>query len=94
MIRNVVLGKVRPGMDAELSEGLTGIAGLKLPGLLAMHIGRDVGLREGGWTFAITNDWTDADAYRNYDADPEHVTFRAMVGAACDQLARVQFEIP
>ena len=32
MIRKVVVDKVRSGMDAELPEGLAGIAGLNLPG--------------------------------------------------------------
>ncbi len=28
-----------------------------------MHTGRDLGLREGGWDFAITNDWADTEFY-------------------------------
>ena len=44
---------------AMLHEGLAGIAALQLPGLLAMNVGCDLGLRDGGWTFAITNDWQD-----------------------------------
>jgi hypothetical protein len=92
MIRNVVIGRVRPGMEAQLSEGLAGIAALDLPGLIAMQVGTDAGLREGSWSFAVTNDWVDVDAYRNYDVDPEHGRFRAMIAGACDELARVQFD--
>jgi hypothetical protein len=55
-----------------LRKGLAGIAALQLPGLLAMNVGCDLGLLDGGWTFAITNDWQDADAYRVYDAEEEH----------------------
>ncbi|UEA57994.1 Dabb family protein [Gordonia otitidis] len=99
MIRNVVMGRLRPA-DGEaalrdrrqLDEGLAGIAALRLPGLLSNRIGLDLGLREGGWSFAITNDWVDADAYRTYDLDPEHYRFRAMVVEVCEQVARVQFE--
>jgi hypothetical protein len=97
MIRNVVMGRLPADADAEvqqkLDEGLAGIAGLQLPGLLAMQVGRDAGLREGGWTFAITNDWVDVAAYRNYDVDPEHGRYRAIIGGVCEQLARVQLEL-
>ncbi|GGF42772.1 hypothetical protein GCM10011519_15820 [Marmoricola endophyticus] len=94
MIRNVVMGRVRPGAEAALEDGLAGIAALDLPGMLANHVGRDAGLRAGGWDFAITNDWTDGAAYQAYDVDPEHNVHRASVVEACEQVARVQFEIP
>ena len=94
MIRNVVLGRVRPDADdTEVEKGLAGIAALQLPGLRANHVGRDEGLREGGWTFAITNDWDDADAYRDYDLDPEHNRYRAQIAGQCADVARVQFRI-
>ncbi|SHG96409.1 Stress responsive A/B Barrel Domain [Jatrophihabitans endophyticus] len=97
MIRNVVLGRVRDDLDdagrQALDEGLAGIGGLVLPGLIATRLGYDLALREGGWSFAITNDWADAEAYRAYDADAEHNRYRAAVVAACEQVARVQFEI-
>jgi hypothetical protein len=100
MIRNVVLGRLREAPDEEaaardrarLEEGLAGIAGLELPGRVDSRIGLDAGLREGGWSFAITNDWMDADAYRAYDADEEHLRYRAMLAEVCADVARVQFE--
>ena len=58
-----------------------------------MAVGRDFGLREGGWSFAIVNDWTDAEAYRAYDAEPEHNRHRAVLGRLSSDLARVQFEM-
>ena len=81
------------GRDQQLDEGLAGIGALQLPGLLANRVGVDVGLRAGGWSFAITNDWVDTDAYRRYDADPEHNRYRALIVEVCEQVARVQFEI-
>ena len=100
MIRNVVVGRLRSadGDAAEsdrrqLDEGLAGIGALQLPGLLANRVGLDVGFRAGGWSFASTNDWVDTDAYRRYDADPEHNRYRAMIVEVCEQVARVQFEI-
>ncbi len=102
MIRNVVVGRLRSADDpaqraadaALLADGLAGIAALKFPGLRAMHVGTDLSLREGGWTFAITNDWRDAEAYRVYDEDEEHNRLRREIFAkVCQDIARVQFEI-
>jgi hypothetical protein len=102
VIRNVVVGRLRPADDpaqratdaALLQEGLAGIAALRFPGMLAMSVGSDLGLREGGWSFAITNDWQDADAYRVYDADEEHNRLRREIFAKiCQDIARVQIEL-
>jgi len=62
MLRNVVLGQLRTPADpsqaaadsAQLDDALTALT--SFPGQLSMHTGRDLGLREGGWDFAITND--------------------------------------
>lgn len=102
MIRNVVVGRLRraehPAQQAAdaalLQEGLAGIAALSLPGMLAMNVGCDLGLRDGGWGFAITNDWENAEAYRAYDADEEHNRLRREIFAKiCGDIARVQFHV-
>jgi hypothetical protein len=101
MIRNVVLGRLRSSDDPDdaqrdrqqLEAGLAGILALEPPGLLDSHVGFDLGLRAGGWTFAITNDWQDAESYQRYDVDPEHNRHRQAIGAVCEQVARVQFEL-
>ena len=96
MLRNVVVGRLRDGRDpARLDEALAAIAALDLPGLVSMRVGRDLRLREGGWSFAITNDWTDEDAYRGYDLDEEHNRVRReMFAPLCEQIVRVQFALP
>ncbi|HEX3590199.1 MAG TPA: Dabb family protein [Pseudonocardiaceae bacterium] len=102
MIRNVVVGRLRAADDERqqaadlvlLREGLAGIAALRCPGMLAMNVGADLGLREGGWSFAITNDWQDAESYRGYDADEEHNRLRREIFAVItEEIARAQFEI-
>jgi hypothetical protein len=102
VIRNVVVGRLRPAADpaqqeadaALLREGLAGIAALKIPGMLANHVGLDLGLRDGGWSFAITSDWHDAAAYQVYDADEEHNRLRREIFAKiCQDIARVQFQV-
>ena len=102
MIRNVVVGRLRQAEDAAqreadaamLQEGLAGIAALRFPGLLAMSVGSDLGLRDGGWSFAITNDWQDAASYRVYDADEEHNRLRREIFAKiCEDIARAQIQL-
>lgn len=96
MIRNVVTGRLRedvtPAERDAVARALDGITKLSLPGRLSATHGPDLGLRDGGWDFAIVSDWVDADAYRNYDLDPEHNEHRAVVAAACAQISRVQFD--
>ena len=102
MIRNVVLGRLRAAEDpaqqaadaALLQEGLAGIAALRFPGMIAHSVGTDLGLRDAGWSFAITNDWEDADAYHVYDQDSEHNRLRREIFARiCQDIARVQFQV-
>ncbi|QWC85094.1 Dabb family protein [Nocardioidaceae bacterium] len=98
MIRNVVLCRLpddaSPDVRDRLDLALDGIASLDLPGMLANHVGPDAGLREGGWTAAITNDWTDEAAYRGYDTDVEHNRHRSVIVEVCEQVARVQLDLP
>jgi len=101
--RNVVLGRLRPSSDptqavaesARLAAGREAIAGLGFPGLLSMQIGRDLVLRKGGWSFAITNEWVDVAFYRTYDTDTDHLRLRReVIAPICADIARVQFTVP
>jgi hypothetical protein len=95
MIRNIVLVKLKPGCDLnEVAAIQDGLRGLDCPGTLSYAVGDDLGLRDGNWSFAIVADFTDADAYRNYDKDAEHNRLRARLAPLADQLARTQFEVP
>jgi len=103
LIRNVVLGQLRTPADptqaaadyAQLDDALAALTALGFPGQLSMHTGRDLGLREGGWDFAITNDWADTEFYRAYDTDPEHNRLRHnMIAPICVHIARAQISIP
>ncbi len=93
MIRNVVVGRLRDEADRPaLSEALAAIVALDPDGLVEVHVGLDEGLRPGGWSFAITSDFVDEDAYRRYDADAEHNRVRReLFDPICSDLARVQF---
>ena len=95
MIRNVVVGRVRPGTDLSLvQDALDAIVALPVEGLLDVRVGLDAGLRPGAWSFAITSDFVDAEAYRVYDAEAEHNRIRReQFDPVCEEIARVQFEV-
>ena len=92
MIRNVVLGRLRPGADpTRLRAALAAIAALQPAGLLAVSVGPDLRLREESWDFAITSDFVDEASYRAYDVEDEHNRIRReLFGPICEQIVRVQ----
>ena len=93
MIRNVVMIKMNDGYDREWLAGLlVRFQTMNCPGTVAYTIGMDLGLREGGWTFAIVADFVDEAAYRAYDADELHNSLRAELAPHVEQVARVQFQ--
>ncbi len=96
MIRNVVLGRLVPGADLDrLEEAFDGMRRMQIEGLLALQAGRDAGLRDGNWDYAITADLADAEAYRRYDADEEHNRLRReYFGPLSAEGVRCQFEVP
>jgi hypothetical protein len=93
MIRNVVMGRLHPGVDPEVvAAGLAAMTALELEGCLDMRTGVDAGLRPGNWNFSITCDFVDEEAYRRYDLDEEHNRLRREVfGPICAEIARIQF---
>ncbi len=95
MIRNIVVGRVREGVDpAVLEPGLAAIEALDPPGLVSCRTGLDLRLREQSWDFAITSDFQDEASYREYDLEAEHNRIRAeLFGPHCEQIVRVQFEV-
>ena len=95
MIRNVVLGRLNADADpARLDEALEGMRRLDVDGLLEIRTGRDAGLRDANWDYAITVDLADRDAYRRYDEDAEHNRLRReYFGPLSAEIARCQFEV-
>ncbi|MEJ2886253.1 Dabb family protein [Actinomycetospora aeridis] len=97
MIRNVVVGRVREGVPAEQVEAaIQALRDLTVEGVEFRLVGgQDRGLREGNAHFALTADFVSEEAYRIYDADPEHNRIRrelfAPIAASID---RIQFALP
>ena len=97
MIRNVVVGRVRPGTPAEdVERALQALRDLTVDGVeIHMVSGQDAGLREGNASYAITVDLADEEAYRVYDADAEHNRIRReMFAPISERIERVQFHVP
>ena len=95
MIRNIVLVKLKAGQDpAVIAKAQQAFLDLNCPGTLSYVIRDDLGLREGNWSFAIVADFTDTEAYRSYDQDPEHNQARAGLLPLTEQIARIQIEMP
>lgn len=95
VIRHIVMGRLRPDADAALLEsGLAAMRALAIDGLLHLECGRDAGLRDGNWDYAITVDLVDEAAYRRYDTDDEHNRLRREnFGPVSAEVVRVQFVV-
>lgn len=95
MIRHVVLGRLRPGVEeAAIRAVLEALARLRTPGLVAIRTGLDLRLKDGTWDLAITTDLEDEAAYRAYDTDAEHDRIRREeLLPLVAELARVQFPL-
>jgi hypothetical protein len=97
MIRNVVVGRLKDGVTPEEVEpALQALRDLKVEGVaFTLVAGVDRGLREGNASYALTCDLVDDDAYRTYDADPEHNRIRREMFAPLSvTVERVQFRLP
>lgn len=97
MIRNVVVGRLRDGVAPhEVEPGLQALRDLSVEGVeFVLVAGVDLGLREGSAGYALTCDLVDEDAYRVYDADPEHNRIRReMFAPISASIERVQFRLP
>lgn len=97
MIRNVVVGRVRDGVDpADVEKALQALRDLRVDGIdLDVKAGVDLGLREGNAHYVLTVDLPDEDTYRVYDADAEHNRIRAELFAPISaSIERIQFRLP
>lgn len=97
VIRNVVVGRLKDGVEPERVEAaLQALRDLRVDGVeLQMVAGLDLGLREGNAHYVLTVDLDDEQAYKVYDADPEHNRIRAeMFAPISERIERIQFALP
>ncbi len=97
MIRNVVVGTVRPGVPPEQVEAaLQALRDLEMDGRrVGIVAGQDLGLRPGNAAYSLTVDFATEDDYRAYDADQEHNRIRRELFAPISEtIQRIQFRLP
>jgi hypothetical protein len=97
VIRNVVVGRLKDGVTPEeIEPGLQALRDLRVDGVeFRLVAGVDRGLREGNASYALTCDLVDDEAYRVYDADPEHNRIRQeLIAPFSVVVERVQFQLP
>ncbi len=75
MFRHVAMFRWVEGATAEQIDAVE--AGLRelparIPALRAYQFGRDAGINEGNFDFAVVADFDDADGYLAYRDDPAH----------------------
>jgi Stress responsive A/B Barrel Domain len=75
MIRHVVLFTWDEGMtkamEQQFADELNALAPT-LPGVRAYHAGRDAGINQGNFDFAVVADFDDLDSYLGYRENAEH----------------------
>lgn len=96
MIRNVTLVEFKPDTPAEHIERITeATLKLSVPGMRAITVGADAGLKEGNMSYAVVADFDDADAYHAFDTDPEHERIRReLTRPVFVRYERVQYALP
>lgn len=97
MIRHIVLMRFKDDVTAEDIDRIdAGLAELpsKIEEIQTYTNGRNLGITEGAWDYAVVVDFTDVDAYRRYHSHPDHVkVIDELTGPATAELKRLQFEI-
>jgi heme-degrading monooxygenase HmoA len=97
MIRHAVLfgwdDEMTDDMERTFAAELTALAP-KLAGLRSYRCGRDLGLVEGNFDFAVVADFEDTDSYVAYRDNPEHRDIISRYsGPHARVRAAVQYEI-
>lgn len=95
MIRHIVLFRLNQTATPERVEQIRAqLAALPCPGRTSFTMGPDLALRAGTMDVALVADFTDVDAFRAYDADPEHDRIRReLIAPIAERLERCQFAL-
>lgn len=97
MLRHTVLFRFKEDTSEEAIAALeVGLARMPatIAGIKRYEFGRDAGITEGMYDFALVADFDDADAYREYASHPDHLDLiRTCVVPIVDDTVRVQYEV-
>lgn len=97
MIRHVVLFRFHddtPDRPIEALDAALSALPRQIPAILDYRHGRDLGITDGTWDYAVVGDFADEAAYRSYAGHPAHrdvITHH--VEPILDVAVRAQIEI-
>ena len=98
MIRHIALFRFKEGTTPDTIDHIdAALATLPdiMPEVIAFTTGRDAGITDGSWDYAVVSDLASVEDYRTYASHPDHVDIvKTVVGPHVEQAVRVQFEIP
>ncbi len=95
MLHHVVTFTLKPDAPADQVDQI--IAALDalaptIPEVRSLAVGRDLGLREGNASFAVTASFDDVDGFKAYADHPEHVRIvKELIGPHITSRQPVQF---
>ena len=97
MIRHIALfrfkDEVTPADIDRLDAGLRALPS-KIDTIQAYATGRDLGISEGAWDYAVVGDFADVDGYQAYHTHPAHQeVLETLTRPLTAELKRIQFEI-
>ena len=97
MIRHIALfrfkDEVTSGDIDRLDAGLRALPS-QIETIEAYTTGRDLGISEGAWDYAVVADFADVEGYQTYHGHPAHQEVLAtLTRPLTAELKRIQFEI-
>ena len=97
MIRHVAVFQLSDAATDEVVETIDSILATLpdiVPEIISFTSGRNAGLTEGAWDYAVVADFNTADDYTTYATNPEHLFMvKNVVGPYVVESARTQFEV-
>lgn len=95
MIRHVAVFRFKDTITEayvdQIDETLATLPSI-IPEIISFSSGRNAGVTEGAWDYAVVSDFASAEDYLTYATNPQHVDMvRNLVGPYVAQTSRTQF---
>jgi hypothetical protein len=97
LFRHVVLMKWKAPLDDDQAKRVGEVLddlGTQSTTVRAISHGPDLGVRKGGYDYALVADFDDADGWRAYSAHPAHDVVREVMKDLVEGQVAVQFSVP
>jgi hypothetical protein len=97
LFRHVVLMKWKAPLDDDQAKRVTEVLddlAARSTTVRDLSHGPDLGVRKGGYDYALVADFDDADGWRAYSAHPAHDVVREVMKDIVEGQVAVQFAVP